>query len=102
MNPWEGIASQVLGMGLGAQQQEVDYAQRAYGAGMVYPYSSGNCIPLSATTTTSNALYIDGTDMNDVIEERVEKPLDEFTQLSNHRFHELLDRFYKLAQGEAT
>ena len=90
MNPWEGMASQMFGMGMGAQAQGLS---GAFGSGMS-PYSSGNYIPIAVTTTTSNTFY-DNT-ITDVAEERIEEPPDEFTQLSNHKFHELLDKFSKL------
>ena len=88
---WPELASQMLGAGMAAQAQGVQFGDS------LSPYSSGYNIPLFATTTTStsNTLYIDNADMDEA-KMRVEEPPDEFTQLSNHKFHELLDRFYKL------
>ncbi len=80
-----GEAGRMLGMGMGATGQMVDYQQRAY----------GNYIPITATTTTGTALYIDDVEAGEV-RLKVEEPPDEFTQLSNHKFHELLDRFSEL------
>ena len=89
---WGDMAGQMFGagMGIGAQRQDVDYAQRAY----------GNLIRLDATATTSNTLYIDdaeaaraGISFGEAMDDVIEEPPDEFTQLSNHKFHELLDRF---------
>ena len=81
MYPWEGMASQALGMGM-AQ------AQRAY------PYPSGNYLPITtAPASTCNTFYIgDENTPTEVVVEKLKAP-DEFTQLSNHKFHELLDKF---------
>ncbi len=87
-----GQMGNVLGMGMGQPGELVDYQQRAYGAGLS---SSFSYIPI--TSGSCDAFYI-----NDVEAARagisvgnieVEEPPDEFTQLSNHKFHELLDRF---------
>jgi len=86
---WERMAGQMMGAVMGQAQQQ------AY---PTYLYSS------AGTTTTSHDLYIgSNTEVNgntclgykamkSVGEKPVEPP-DEFTQLSNHKFHELLDRF---------
>lgn len=102
MYPWEqamGEAGRVLGVGIGlaGQAQQVGYQQRAYGAGMDFN-THGNYIPIgigNITTTYGTALYLDDTEAEKV-SLKIEEPPDEFTQLSNHKFHELLDRFYKL------
>jgi len=101
--PWDasGLVSQMIGtpMGLGAQQQDVDCAQQASRAGMMYNYPQGNYIPITTVPEgTCDTLYI-ANENGDVAWEtesgsvKVEEPPDEFTQLSNHKFHELLDRF---------
>ncbi len=95
---WTELAGQALGIGLGQSGQNVgfqqqDYYLRAHGASVSTPYS-----PISIDTssyTVADALYIDDTTA-EAVKLKVEEPPDEFTQLSNHKFHELLDRFYKL------
>lgn len=85
MNWWEQALGQMLGAGMGQAGEMVDYQQRAYGAGYLSTFSTdGSC----------NTLYIDDTEVEEV-KLKVEEPPDEFTQLSNHKFHELLDRFNK-------
>ena len=81
---WPELAGQALGIGLGQAVGElVDCQQRAYGAGFLVTPSMG-----SACDTP----YIDDTEA-EAVKIKVEEPPDEFTQLSNHKFHELLDRF---------
>ncbi len=95
MNWWEQATGQVLGIGLGQLGQNVDlqqqdYCLRAYGAGMT---SSTYSIPIaSGSWSPSDTLYIDDKEV-EAVKLKVEEPPDEFTQLSNHRFHELLDKF---------
>ncbi len=82
MYPW--------GTALGQVGEWVEYQERAYGAGLS---SSFNYIPI--TGGSDDTLYIDNTDM-EAVTIKAEEPPDEFTQLSNHKFYELLDRFNKL------
>ena len=83
MYPWEGMASQALGMGLGQAYQQQYYSPQMY----------GNSITFSTPADTT--LHIGNTD--DVSAENVnievEELPSEFKQLSNHKFHELLAKF---------
>ncbi len=96
MYPWEGVASQIFGGALGQTQQQD--LSGAFGGGMS-PYSSGNYIPITtAPEGTCDTPYLTDSagDLSiRIAEEKAEEPPDEFTQLSNHKFHELLDRFSK-------
>ena len=87
MNPWEGIASQMFGMGMATQAQDLS---GALGSGM-NPYCYIPSSPDNALTFANCSIT---TEVNE--DEKPEEPPDEFTQLSNHKFHELLDRFSKL------
>jgi len=79
MNPWEQLASQMAGtIGVPPPYQHVDYS-----------LVSGNSIPY--TMPTDN-LYISNSMVEEPEVEEV-KPPTEFEQLSNHKFHELLDKF---------
>ena len=84
---WGQHAAQLLGMQAQQASQTQDYYQRAYGAGISTSYS-----PIPITGGSCNTLYIDDTEAEEA-SLKVEEPPDEFTQLSNHKFHELLDRF---------
>ena len=102
MYPWQQASGQmvnVLSGGFGQMGQLVDYQQRACGAGMAYPHLTGNSLPtgIGNLIATGDDLYIDDTEAEaEEVKLKVEEPPDEFTQLSNHKFHELLDRFHKL------
>ena len=77
-------------MGMAAQQRDLS---RLAGYD---PYSSENHIPISPTATYTVSAGANDTLSIGNADTEAEEPPDEFTQLSNHKFHELLNRFYKL------
>ena len=91
MNWWEQATGQMVsqfGMGLagqGYQKQVWDDAR-----------STGDYIPITtAPESASGTLYITDDMVNTLGQTsvKIEEPPDEFTQLSNHKYHELLDKF---------
>ena len=92
MNLWESSRQGAMGQ----SGHEIEYCQRVYWT----DDSTTHSIPITGSSTgslctTGDTLYIDDTEA-EAVKIQVEEPPDEFTQLSNHKFHELLDKFSEM------